>query len=384
MDDQVECPQNLYPTYQDSIVCKHGHQFRNDEDGCFLLHSSSKFYTETAETVLRMKVYGRKSAGDCGCIQQPSGHCFMGYSIGNGKFIDYGWLLLAFTKFTKGHPINGQYEARREFFSNIKVHTSLSLSDFNKAVLGFGSNLEFQKSDFTCEKCSNGSDTPAYIILDGKCIAPRANQTNHLRELDQPETDNSTLPESTKFNDRCFLSEAKERKFVRELITEIITPQEFIQKVFKTPNGNLIKNLVTRLIQDFNGEIPEHYQKLLENLSKISPVCGFLQPTGPEALDLLLSFCDQTIDLRTVDNIARSRKLRAEIPALWPLLCKILNLEKARWLPDDLSLVVKALIRVRNQTFTSAKKRYSHNYTPYPANLGEHPLMFYPNWPIIR
>ena len=46
--------------------------------------------------------------------------------------------------------------------------------------------------------------------------------------------------------------------------------------------------------------------------------------------------------------------------------------------------VVRALVTVRNNTFRRAQRRLTADYTPYPADGGEHPTQYYPSWRIIR
>ena len=102
--------------------------------------------------------------------------------------------------------------------SALQVGTALTHNDFVKAVMGFGSQLEFYKTDFQCDNCGDG-DTPPYIVVDGKCLAPRCTATSHIQEFDQPASDKTCLPQSTQFADRVFLSSKKERDFVRYVLS---------------------------------------------------------------------------------------------------------------------------------------------------------------------
>lgn len=291
-----------------------------------------------------MKLYGRKTVPivrECSCVQQPSGHEIMAINVGNSKFVCYVWALLALQRLTKGCAINCQYESRLEMFSNVDRGTSLTEADLNKGVMGFANNLRFRKEDFQCNHCcEEGSDTPNYIVMDGKCLAPRSKQTEHLQELDQDSQDNSALRESTKFNDRCFISKKKERKHISDMITEDISVNEFLGKVFENENAVLVRNLVRRLAQRA-PDISDPYKRFIGNLAKPSPIAGYLQPLDSNTLNWLIDFCDHRVDIRSADRLHVSNKLTEELPALWPLLCQLLEEEKTQWLPDDVASIVR-------------------------------------------
>ena len=65
-----------------------------------------------------------------------------------------------------------------------------------------------------------------------------------------------------------------------------------------------------------------------------------------------------------------------ELPALWPNLLDILNLEKVKFLPADVSAIVLRLVTMRSETFQNASHRQDNDYIPW-ANIGEeHPTQF--------
>ena len=69
---------------------------------------------------------------------------------------------------------------------------------------------------------------------------------------------------------------------------------------------------------------------------------------------------------------------------MWPNLLDILILEKSRYLPQDLAVIVLKLVQIRRDTFRQATERHDEEYIPWP-NIGtEHPTQFYPNWKIFR
>ena len=74
--------------------------------------------------------------------------------------------------------------------------------------------IEFLKEDFVCDSPSCG-ETPAYIVCDGQVVGPLRKRTEHLSEFDRHPTDNGALPQGSLFQDRVFISKAKERKKIR-------------------------------------------------------------------------------------------------------------------------------------------------------------------------
>ena len=69
---------------------------------------------------------------------------------------------------------------------------------------------------------------------------------------------------------------------------------------------------------------------------------------------------------------------------MWPNLLEILNLEKSKFLPHDVSEIVLILIRIRRDTFRNAAERQDEEYIPWTSIGEEHPTQFYPNWNIFR
>ena len=72
----------------------------------------------------------------------------------------------AVLKFTKGMSYRGQYQARVELFNAMAITTCMTFANFENGCDGFSKNMQFRKTDFVCDSCSNnGSDTPPYITL---------------------------------------------------------------------------------------------------------------------------------------------------------------------------------------------------------------------------
>ena len=107
-----------------------------------------------------------------------------------------------------------------------------------------------------------------------------------------------------------------------------------------TENGQMIRRLVERISVSWPDEIPPDYKTFLGNISKYSSVAGFLQVLSPQPLQLLEDFCDQTLNLRLAEHRNEQKIVTEELPALWPNLLRILFLEIANFLPDDVSIII--------------------------------------------
>ena len=86
-------------------------------------------------------------------------------------------------------------------------------------------------------------------------------------------------------------------------------------------------------------------------------MAGFLQVTGPEPLDILEAYCQEMLDLRSAANSDKQKIISSELPALWPNMLDILNLEKKNFLPADISSIFLKLIQIRKNTFVNAAER---------------------------
>ena len=105
--------------------------------------------------------------------------------------------------------------------------------------------MQFRKEDFLCQHCG---DSPSYIVCDGKTDGPTKRKVEHLKELDAAEEDESTLCQGSFFQDRVFLSVSKERKLVCGLLTDNVSPDDFLESDdMISENGEI---LLTKVIID--------------------------------------------------------------------------------------------------------------------------------------
>ena len=100
--------------------------------------------------------------------------------------------------------------------------------------------------------------------------------------------------------------------------------------------------------------------------------------TSAQTLEFLDEFCQQSLDLRSAENSEKQRQVAAELPALWPNIISILNLEKSDYLPGDVSVIISKLIFIRRNTFLTAAVRSDDDYVKWEDSEQEHCTMFYP------
>ena len=130
--------------------------------------------------------------------------------------------------------------------------------------------------------------------------------------------------------------------------------------------------------------MPKQYKRFIANICKQTSVAGFLQVTSNLPLNYLELFCHETLDLRSVDEIEKLDFMQKQLPAFWPLLTNILDLEGTKYLPTDIKCIVLKLIDIRKNTFLTAATRNDDDYWDWPSPGEEHPTQFYPDLPIFR
>ena len=383
MEGFFDLPEKIVPEPDESSTCCHGNLYSQDDDQLRQMSPNLVIHTETSDRIFDIPTYGRPTQGDCKCYQQADTHNLLLWNLGSGQLIDYLFLHNHFHKMvSSGTAMNATFNARKTALSSVGVQSSLIYSAFLRACNGYAQSIRLRKEDFLCPSCG---DSPKYIVCDGKTEGPTKRKVNHLHELDAPEDDESPLPQGSRFEDRVFLFENRERKLVCNLLTDVITMEEFLQSdIVLSSNGQLVKNLIERISQTWPDEIPKPYKEILANISKNTSVAGYLQVLSNEPLNNLAEFCLQSLDIRAAENSEIQKEIGGEMPALWPNLVEILNLEHLDFLPGDLSSIILKLIEIRKNTFIHAAHRSPTDYIQWDNTETEHATQYYPNWPIFR
>ena len=157
---------------------------------------------------------------------------------------------------------------------------------------------------------------------------------SHLSELKSETSDSNILSQSTKFRDRLFLPTKSERQNVCDLVTCKITMQDFVEtSEMRSPNSQLIIELVRHILIKFPDEMPQCYRNLLSNISKPCSVRALLQVNELETLSHLQQFCLGNLNLRSCQSQQQLQSVAKSLPAVWPDLDQISIIENSEFLP---------------------------------------------------
>ena len=207
----------------------------------------------------------------------------------------------------------------------------------------------------------------------------------HLKgvsELAKHKDDKTPLKQATFHEQRTFIPSKKERDQITSLLKGNISIQDFLRnKSSKSENFSFIHDLV----QKFKDEekLPGAYVRFLAEVSKATPVAGYMQITERGTLKTLRGFCMSEVNIRDGYHQQDLCKLQSELPALWTNLIDILNYEGTTFLPKTVSRIVLRLIKIRIDTFKLSEIRYQEDYFVFEDDQ-EDQCSFFPNHKLIR
>ena len=107
------------------------------------------------------------------------------------------------------------------------ISCTLKYDDLHRSICGFMNNLDidFQRA----YQCQTHGTSPKWVVADGKNVGPLSRRVNHLKELDVDHSDTRILRQSTKFQDRTFLKNKKERMIICQLLTGELPMNDFLE-----------------------------------------------------------------------------------------------------------------------------------------------------------
>ena len=160
---------------------------------------------------------------------------------------------------------------------------------------------------------------------------------------------------------------------------------DFLEEAeMETLNGRMVYDLIDRISATWDEEMPQEYKRFLGNICKPSSVAGLLQVSSDLSLVYLEAFCQETLDIRSVEESDKLGFMLKELPAFWPMVTNILDIEGSKYLPVDIRNIVLKLIEIRRFTFINAAERNNDDYKDWLSPDEEHPKQFYPDFPIFR
>ena len=378
-------PDKLIPEFVPESKCKiHGNEYDPSEDNLHKESNTIIIYSEVGEKMLNIPLYSRPTAGDCSCTAKFDGTDLLIWNLGQGRFVDFTLLFSYLHKWVvSGIKMYAFWKSIKSSAAFSGVSCTITYNDIHRSICGFFNNLGIDyKKAFSCPVHGN---SPHWLVSDGKNVGPLKRRVDHLKELDINETDKTILIQSTKFKDRCFLSEKKERINVLKLLNEEISPLDFLEiSEMNSENGRLIIEIVRHIAINFPEEIPTCYKSFLANVARPTSVRGFIQVISPEPLEYLEEYCKEVLDIRSHASQHQLNVVQSSLPALWPDLDEMCNLDKTVFLPKAVSRVILRLLKIRQDTFLQATPRTNADYVSWPNPEEEHPTQAYPNLPIFR
>ena len=381
MQGIYDFPAQFIPVWSPSYQCKHENLFDPDDSKLGRHSKNIVVYSNIGERIFDVEAMFRKTLGNCRCLQQYDGHPQLLWHIGFGRFVDYSLLHLHLHRMrADGMGTYPEYKSIAESLASIGISGTLTYKDLHRAVLGFFRRLKFDER--TAFSCPDHGVTPRFLNTDGKNMGPTKRKVKHLSELEKHPDDDDVLPQSTFFHKRVFLPKIKERHLVVELLAGDISKDEFCNSEdLESQNGRLVVDLVRVLVND--EEIPTQYRRFIKNICKPTSVRGLIQVTSSEPLLYLKQYCQGDINIKSFDQRSKLQVVMKQLPALWPILENICNLERSSALPNEVSAIVLKLLEIREQTFTDASPREANMYYAY-EEIEEPKTSYYPNNPTLK
>ena len=239
--DEIEFPDSIIPEYNGS-KCIHGHEFDKSDQRLKLLHEHIKIYSEYIDMIKDVRVYGRPTVGGCQCIMQADTTLLGLWNMGAGSFLKLEYLLHNVHKYSELNSITSAFKSRQDTFSSLGYPTDLDRNKFTKSVIGFCENLVFNREDWMCDGKDCG-ETPKLLVGDGKVMGPATEKVKNISELGPHPSQKIPLPQGSFSKDRMFLGLKEERLLMTKLITEEISPDEFLEQSLESENGKLVYRL---------------------------------------------------------------------------------------------------------------------------------------------
>ena len=362
--------------------CSRGYVFYPNDNYLVLETETILVYNNIGEQVFRVRNYERRSTHRCKERMKYDGHPQFLWNLGSGRFVNYTLLSQYLHLWIcDGMSMLAMFKSIKDMSSSSGIPSSMTYQDFHRATTGIFSCLSSdEKIAFECPE--HGS-SPEWINTDGKCTGPATRRVKNIQELEQHRDGQQVWEQSTKFKDRVFLPDFKERSQVCELVNGDITFEDFLMSEdITSQNGLMVSDLVTYLSEEYEEEIPRPFSKFLSNIAKGTSVRGLLQVNSELPLEYLKSYCEESLNIRDAMHIEKLRLVRSELPAFWSILDSICILEKKSFLPNLVSRIVLQIMEIRKNMFEVAEHRDETEYLRWEGR--EHPTMCYPGLKLFR
>ena len=201
-------PEKFIPAWEQTKLCRHNSTFDPNDQNLVRVSPTVTKYNETSEEVLNIPIFARPSVANCKCQLEPDLAEYLLWNAGGGRAICYVFLLSSYMKMNHGVPINSQVNARKDTFTALGFPTSMTYNLFEKSFIGFCQLLQYKDEVWACPNCS---ETPPYLVCDGKATGVTKRKVSHISELDRHPTDDKPLSQGSNIQDRVYMAEKKDR-----------------------------------------------------------------------------------------------------------------------------------------------------------------------------
>ena len=213
-------------------------------------------------------------------------------------------------------------------------------------------------------------------------MAPLQKRLRGVSELSKHKDDKVPLKQATFHEQRVFIPSKKERDQITLLLKGNIDIKDFLgNKSSKSENFRFIHDVVEKFKEE--EKLPSSYVKFLAEVSKATPVAGYMQITKRGTLKTLRDFCLSEVNVRDGFHQQELTKLRSELPALWSNILEILRYEDQTFLPKSISRIILRMIKIRIDTFKMSEARYQEDYFAFEDPNGDQ-CAFFPNHKLLR
>ena len=369
-------PEEMIPVFDENIKCKHGRTFSENPK---LAARYATVFSEHGEEIIQTNIYYRDTP--CKCEQGFDSHELSLFHLSHGRFIDYRMLqnyLLAYCN--AGTPGMNHHRTLKQNIEGSGQNFSLTYDEFNKSSDAYCELIDVDpENSYVCENCG---PSPPQLVGDGKqgCSPLVDKIPVNVKELGPHSSDTDVVPQATTFDKRIFIANKEERDKFKDFLTSDSPVSDKIlkSKVFKSENSKMI----IQLLQLFRDQsLPQAYATFLREIVKGSSIAGYIQVNRDDCLRYVKLFCQQTLNLRSSENISKLKVVMSELPALWGHMRDILNYEKTTFLPRKIGCIIVELLNIRQNTFFSSEEREEYVHVRF---TGPEPIQeYYPNNPLL-
>ena len=297
-----EFPIRLFPIYDDSLKCEHGHKFSADDpvENSWISSKEVMIHKESISICNSERhFYYRPSIGACDCKQEYDGQDHLLFNLDGKHLFYYGLLFTYLHIMLEGkNPLIAFHRSMQRTFSTLSKSQPVGIKHLRQAWNCFARLLDINwQSCYLCPVCGT---SPKTIVCDGTLIGFRK---DFLSESYSPKSESiKEIQTTTKHKQRVLLKTVKSRELLlqysgytkdrkRLTLPKQLTFTQFTQmlKLLKGEGALSLTDVISRLYEETGKTIaPQAYREFLSELALNTPICGMIQIAGkPEIMEIV-------------------------------------------------------------------------------------------------